>query len=379
MVNLLRKNGFTLIEVLVAVSLFAIVGMLTLTVFINITRIQGRLNLENAIYEDARFMLERISREIRNNAIDYEEYYNKALPGDLEYGKVYGCYAAQFYNPGQGNYITPNLTDTVGTLGAQCSDDGTSNAKSLYTGQDCVVFKPSIDLNTGVYPYKGASVMPLVESNAFCPNYPGNGSICTPNPSNLRHELYLIDKSGQVETIFARKKVASAPSDQYALAVVNKIGEDSNNDGVTEKWNGCTNNIFCCSKEYDCPATKVLGGLQKLEESLLFDNGGSGIYVGFIPLSPLRSDVTQLDFQIVPGNDPQKAFADANSVFQPMVRVTLKVQPSADQLARYGNQTDIPTIVLQTTISSRIQSEVKSYLGPDSEGLKAAGCNLTSS
>ena len=225
-----RKQGFTLIEVLVAVSLFAVVSMLALTVFVNIIRIQNRLTMENAIYEDARFMMERISREIRNNAIDYEEYYNKAL--NQKYGTLYGCYAAQFYNPGTGNYKTLGaLSLFPGTLGAQCND------KSLYTGQECVVYKPSIDLNTGTYPYKGASPLPVMAqptANAFCPIYPPAitpSPACTPKDGiNVATELYLIDKNGAVKTMYARKKVAATP-DQYALAMVEKTGEDSNNGG----------------------------------------------------------------------------------------------------------------------------------------------------
>lgn len=382
MAYLSKKSGFTLIEVLVAVSLFATVGMLALTVFVNITRIQSQLAMENAIYEDARFMMERISREIRGNAINYEEYYNKAFPAN-QYGQLYGCYAAQFYNPGVGNFKAPvNLTDVPGTLGAQCNDG------TLYTGQECVVFKPSIDLNTGTFPYKGAlpaATPTQADSNAFCPKYPAAseatlGATCTPTTTNVKSELYLIDRSGTVETILGRKKVASTPSNQYSLAMVQKTGQDTNNDGVAETWKGCAGNAFCCSGGYDCPALISPGiTLTKLEDSLAFDSTGSGIYTGFVPISPLRSNVTRLDFQIIPGEDPRKAFAEPGSVYQPMVRVTLTVQPSPAQLARfnYPTQNDIPTIVLQTTISSRIQSEVKSYLGPDSQNM--TGCNLTHS
>lgn len=379
MPKFLEKKAFTLVEVLVAVSLFSVVGLLALTVFVNITRIQGRLAMENSIYEDARFMMERISREIRNNAIDYEEYFNKAANPANQYGELYGCYAAQFYNPGMGDYRTPNLTANPGTLGAQC------NNGDLYTGQECVVFRPSIDLNTGTYPYKGASPAPSdgePNSNAFCPLYLNAGLGCTPPAApainaqpNDTKELYLIDKDGKVKTYLARKKVSSNP-EQFSLAMLKKVGEDQNTDGLTETWKGCTGNTFCCASEFDCPSG--LGGLGKLEDSLDFSKIGSGIYTGFVPVSPLRTNVTSLNFQIIPGEDPRKAFAEPTAVYQPSVRITLTVQPAADQLAKFGNPGpgQIPTIVLQTTISSRIQSEVKSYLGSDTHEI--SGCNLTS-
>lgn len=363
-----KQRGMTLVEILVAVSLFGAVGLMALTVFVNITRIQGRLALENAIYEDARFMMERISRAIRNNAIDYEEYFNKGVSSSNAYGTLYGCYSAQFYNPGQGTFGAPgNLTDLPGTLGAQC------NNTNLYTGQECVVFKPSIDLNTGTYPYKGANPVPVgseIDSNAFCPLYLNGPLGCTPTNINSRSELYLIDKSGKVKTLFARKEVNTLPdaTKEYALAMFEILGEDSNSDDLTETWTNCAGgNTLCCPSDYDCAT------LTTLEESLTNGN----IYKGFVPISPLRTNITRLEFQIMPSEDPRKAFAEPNSISQPRVRITLAVQPNATQLGLYGNwaASEVPTIVLQNTVSSRIQSEVKSYMGPDIYSL--SGCNLT--
>jgi len=362
--NFKKSRGLTLVEILVAVSLFSTVGLMALTVFINITRIQGRLALENAIYEDARFMMERISRAIRNNAIDYEEYFNKGVSPTNEYGKLYGCYAAQFYNPGQGVAAGVEVPGT-GKLGAQCSDG------SLYNGQECVVFKPSIDINTGMYPYRGASMPVPIDSTAFCPQYL-NGPLasCTVSTSATKPELYLINKDGTVKTFFAKKIVKKIPSnDEFALAMFEKMSVDKNSDGINETWKGCAlDNPLCCTSEYDCK------DLVTLESSLT----SGDVYKGFVPLSPLRSNVTKLEFQIMPTEDPRKAFAEPSYISQPRVRITLSVQPSAAQLNRFGNppKADIPTIVLQTTVSSRIQSEVKSYLGPDTYAMGAA-CQLT--
>ena len=363
--KLLKKSrGLTLVEILVAVSLFSTVGLMALTVFINITRIQGRLSLENAIYEDARFMMERISRSIRNNAIDYEEYFNKGVNSANGYGKLYGCYAAQFYNPGQKVNLLGNETPD-GKLGAQCNDG------APYNGQECVVFKPSIDINTGMYPYRGALPAPGIpeaESNAFCPRYLNAGLTCSGEKTAMKNELYLINKEGTAKTYFAKKLVNKSPN-EFALAMFEKMSIDKDSDGINETWNNCAlDNPLCCTSEYDC------NGLPTLESSLI----SGDVYKGFVPLSPLRSNVTKLEFQIMPTEDPRKAFAEPLYISQPRVRITLSVQPSAAQLNRFGNpaKEDIPTIVLQTTVSSRIQSEVKSYLGPNTY-TTAPDCKLT--
>lgn len=362
MINIRRNNkGFTLIEVLVSVSLFSIIGLIAINIFINITRIQGRLALENAIYEDARFMMERMSRSIRSNTIDYEEYFNKAVSKDHLYGEFFGCYAAQFYNPGIGS--PTDLYKPVGTLGAFCNDG------KPYYGQDgCVVFKPSIDLNTGEYPYKGAPV-PLgmaVPSNAFCPVYVFGGPAgCTVKNDNETKELYLINRDGNTKTIFALKTVSQAPL-KKSLAMVEILGEDANGDGLTEKWKDCKSgsNALCCANDYSCDTVATL------EETLL----SGDIYTGFIPISPLRTNVTHLSFRISPGDDPHKAFAEADTLTQPRVVITLEARPSDEELEKLGlTSVDFSPIVLQTTISPRVQSEVKSYFAADTYSITGSG------
>jgi prepilin-type N-terminal cleavage/methylation domain-containing protein len=71
------KKGFTLVEIIIANSLFSSVSLIGVGIFINITRVQRRIYLENAVYEDGRFLMARLSREIRLNAIDYGEYYRE--------------------------------------------------------------------------------------------------------------------------------------------------------------------------------------------------------------------------------------------------------------------------------------------------------------
>ena len=352
-----KQKGLTLIELLVAISLFTAAGLMVMTVFINIIRIQGRLNLENAIYEDARFMMERISRAARNNALDYEEYFNKAVNIGNQYGDLYGCYAAQFYNPGDGN--NSSLITSPGRLGAYCNDN------APYTGQECVVYKPSVDLNTGIFPYLGKAPNP---SDAFCPTADGVVCSLTSTNSYQRDQLYLINKDGNSKTIFALKKIKSSPTvskDEYALAEIEITGEDVNHDGVTEKWRGCTTQAYCCKAGYNCPGPVLASDtLEKYLKPTVFD--ATKIYTGFVPISPLRTSVTAFKFTISPADDPRKAFAKgANSGAQPKVTINLTVQPSATELAKFGNPADIPTLTLQTTISSRVQGEVKSYLGSD--------------
>lgn len=349
-----KQKGLTIVELLVAISIFTVVGLMAVNIFVNITRIQGRLSLENAIYEDGRFMMERISRSIRNNAIDYEEYFNKAIDSNNQYGQLYGCYAAQFYNPGEQiagqNLDTGGVASVPGELGAFCSNG------ELYSGQDCTVYKPSLDINTGVFPYtaKSLAVTPDgANSNAFCPvEQIGTASCDGTEPTYPQESLYLISPDGKRKTIFSLKTISGT---ERALALLELTGQDGNNDGISEQWNSCTAD-FCCSDGFDCDLTAPS---TTLEDTL----AAGPIYEGFIPISPLRTDVKNITFYVLPVEDPRKAFAEEDVIYNPRVIVVMTVTPTQAQLNRYGGNGIPPELTLQTTISSRIQTEVKSYLG----------------
>lgn len=351
-----RSSGFTLVEVIIASSIFTIVSLIGVTVFINVTRIQRKIALENAIYEDGRFMMERISREIRANTVDYAEYYNKLAEAGTVYGEKYTCYASRFYNPG---------TDGTGTghLGALCSDPPLGDPLS---NPGCVIDKTTLDVNTGKNPYSGnifAADKDPEDSNAFCDQRFGSGTGCgTDATLHNQSQLYLINAKGTKKTLLARKKVNAAP-DEYSLAMVQIEGEDTDNDAIVDKWVDLgMSKKFYCSTNYDCPAT-----LTDLE-STLDGTTAATRYVGFVPISPMRTVVKDLRFYVSPLEDPRKAFAETTTTDaiqqQPHITIVMVLQPAASEMGSFGGE--IPTITLQNTVSSRVYNEVKSYTGIES-------------
>lgn len=338
--KIVQKKGFTLIEVLLASFIFTIVGLIAVTIFVNVLRIQKRISLENSLYEDARFMMERISREIRANAVDYEEYYNK-LVAVKNYGTDYGCYANRFYQPGdKGAFGGVKYGSPVCSNGLNLGDPG------------CIIDQTSTDTPTGQNPYAG-NINPKA-ANAFCDENLQSPVACN-STLNSQSQLYLINPQGTEKTILASKKITLADKSIInALSLLRLAGKDNNNDGIDEDWSSC-------SSDFDCPS------IAKPLENTLTANI-SAPYVGFVPISPLRSDITSLEFIVAPLEDPRKAYAETTPDVQqqPHVTVLLTVKPSTTETQNYSG--DIPSITLQSTVTSRVYNEVKSFYG------RAADC-----
>lgn len=62
-----EKKGFSLVEMLVAIAIFAIISILFSTVFLNITNNQRRTKISQEILNNAQYALELMAREVKNN------------------------------------------------------------------------------------------------------------------------------------------------------------------------------------------------------------------------------------------------------------------------------------------------------------------------
>lgn len=79
--SLKRNHGFTLVELLVAMSIFVVVSLISVTVFAQIIRSQTYLNDRRNLQEEGRFLLEKIVKELKNGTIDYPQYHMTNWPG----------------------------------------------------------------------------------------------------------------------------------------------------------------------------------------------------------------------------------------------------------------------------------------------------------
>lgn len=333
--NIKAKRGFTLVELLIATAIFSVFLVAIVTLTINMYRDSKRIELEEQMYQDMRAMMRQITVLVEGNAIDYEEYF-RAASGDSEFAGEgsnydYGDYAKEFYDFG-----------SDGVEGALCNDGITP----VENDPGCTVDKSTIDLNVGQNP-----VDDLAENaNAFC----GVFAAC-PGSLDALHEqteLYLINANGTRKTILALEGVSRDPG---SGAVVENVmstlwlnGSDSDGDDITDTW---------------AVANEFSGTMADMVADLATDSDEADIFNGFIPISPLRTNITDLKFYISPLEDPYKGFAETDvasgTLVQPHITVVMTAEPSVmERLDYFGNP---PTETLQTTIYSDVRLNVRSY------------------
>ena len=74
MIDRRQQSGFTLMEVVVAASIFSLVMLLSVSLYANVTRNQRRVQSLTKVQDDARFVLETLAQSVRLDAVDYRAY-----------------------------------------------------------------------------------------------------------------------------------------------------------------------------------------------------------------------------------------------------------------------------------------------------------------
>jgi prepilin-type N-terminal cleavage/methylation domain-containing protein len=344
-----KKKAFTLPEVLIAVSLFAIVATISSTIYLDLVNLEKKSVVHEVFFEDGKIILQQISNLIQDGAIDYEEYFSKyvlAKNNEInEFGRNYGVYSSRFYDPGRKLDGTPSTNPD--DLGVECSFPPSASI------DECEIFYTlSTDLNTGQNPFR-SNGSDYLRSNAFCdsPN--------TPNCLNLEglgivSELFLINSLGTEKTILAKQKTGSTGDDDYAVGIVKLNGIDLDQNGIIDTWT--------CFEEYTCETVKAQINqsinikLPKVNNLIVPYNLKTS---HFVPISPKRSTVKDLVFIISPLEDPFKAFNEPTMQAHPSVTVIMKIGLSEEEKKNYPS--DFQDIIIQGTFTSGVLTKINAY------------------
>lgn len=367
------KKGFTLIEILIAASLFVVVTTMTTMILFDIINTEKRTNILSAVYDDARVVMEQIATMIHENAIDYDEYYSvnviQKANDEIAYGMYHGVYSGRFYDPGltYDGAGVGSQGDNPENLGVECSDI----TPPLSISECKIIYKSSKDKNTGKNPYEGSGDEEDT-GNAFCDGNvaaPAGGSGCGNYETSEDHngasavhdELFLLSPDGTKKTIIAKIDTVNGGTD-FSIGILELIGMDSDQNGMVD--------LFTCATDYSCDSAQANIALY-LVTPLILNPFPADIPAGlsistrsdksaFIPITPFRSTVSSLKFIISPVEDPYKAYAEAEMQTHPAVTILLTMEPSADEKARYPGQNP-PPIYIQRTVTAGVHGKVESY------------------
>jgi len=72
-----KRNGFTLVEILIAAAIFGTVMVIAVGLLMSTTKAQRRIQLLTKLQSDTRYVMDVIAQSIRADGIDYSYYYDK--------------------------------------------------------------------------------------------------------------------------------------------------------------------------------------------------------------------------------------------------------------------------------------------------------------
>lgn len=73
----MRKKGFTLLEVIVAVTSFFLLLTVITTTYLKMITLKYNIQARTNVIQDAYYAIEKINLLFKDYTIDYEEYFNR--------------------------------------------------------------------------------------------------------------------------------------------------------------------------------------------------------------------------------------------------------------------------------------------------------------
>ena len=305
------KKGFTLVEILVVMSIFSLVSMVALNAFFSTYKVQMQSSTTNALISESRVLMDKVTRIVEENKIDYEEYFvqcnvihkcpliNYENPENLasEFGREDGLYTWQFYDPG---FRDADLT-IEDSQGLVCED--ADNTIIDYPSRDCASgpLRFSEDIHIGSFYLNNGPGNAFSINGFFNKNNPlgrqaperAKQYVNANSGSVIVSELYLKSLDGNKKTIIGRE----LNGENAMLSVLELIAGVNEMDGENIK----NSKKFTCAPSYDCE-----NGDMGLRSDFYDDDD---LFKQAKPISPFRLNVESLWFQLSPLNDREQNFA----------------------------------------------------------------------
>lgn len=73
----MKKRGFTLIEVIIAVTSFFLLLAVIINIYTRMIRVKYNIQARTNVIQDSYYAIEKINLLLKDYTIDYEEYFNR--------------------------------------------------------------------------------------------------------------------------------------------------------------------------------------------------------------------------------------------------------------------------------------------------------------
>ncbi|HEV2858987.1 MAG TPA: prepilin-type N-terminal cleavage/methylation domain-containing protein [Solirubrobacterales bacterium] len=178
--SLESESGLTLVEMLVAMTLGVIVMGGVLILLIGAMRSQPRLEKQSTNIQTARFVLERLTREIRNGIV-----VDKATASSVSFQTLVRRTACGASTTSASAAAATRCEVTYTCSGSSCSR--TESAPGIYTGTSVTIFS-GLNNSASVFSYKPDSTSPTyIEVTLKVPDPKGTGSLTVSDGASMRN------------------------------------------------------------------------------------------------------------------------------------------------------------------------------------------------
>ena len=305
-----RQAGFTLIELMIASAIAAVVLVISFILIGNVYFARKQIRVAQNFYSEARFLLEKIVTISRENTIDYDRYFEEVGPNASNCSSFDPDQIA-FAKTKNPSVITQNTPNNNATK---------ANRKKL-TYPNIFYWEISDDL----YRNLGGT------------NKNGNIDPCAQAFHGTPTILFLINKERNIRT------AVKLENNRIQTSV--ELGADTNHDGEADLWsyNSEWDNVNGkCSIPDESNAQK---------ETLIQDEELCNQAHDFTNISAKNLQVSSFNFTPYPDRDPYLNFRNDDVQVHPNVFLYMKVDLA--NFADFGFENQ-PTITMQTSVSSRV-------------------------
>ncbi len=298
----MKKSGFTLVELLIAIGISAVFISAASQVFGQIYLAQKKVEVSQSLYDESRFLMERLIKIMRENTIDYDRYFEE---------------------------VGPDVGD--------CSDFDSRQTPASASNTNNQANRTELGYPTIFY--WDTNDDEIQDQNLGGVDLVSDPDPCTIAFSGTQTVLYLINANRTIRTLVQKNS-------DNRIEIQRQLGADRNGDGIVDFWSSTVGDICQIEDPLSVGTFYNVSGNESDESFCEIAHEATTI-------SPQIIFVDAITFNPTPDRDPFLSFRVTESRIHPSIFVSMET--SLNNPTRYNfSDTDKPWILLQTTTSSRL-------------------------